>query len=291
MKRILSVLAVVSAFVTGSYASDIDNEISVEISGGLSTMYYSHTGGNYDPMAGTSGAVNYVRHFNNNWGFGVGAGVRLYQSRIRFDSYEDQYTTTAISVSGISEQTNNLQFSYKYTDFEDRQQALYLTIPIFAQYQHEIGFYTRFGVQVGVPLSGGSRIHYSELKTKGYFPFENAEYDNLPQHGFGTYKDGETDVTMSYRMNTSLMAEVGWNWDWNNQYVLYLGVTGEYGFNNMFKRSVSQPQLVYNNGDFIYTPIWETNIRRDGSNERANVTGDKIRSYALGIVLRYSFGW
>ncbi|MEG1642760.1 MAG: hypothetical protein RR293_01250, partial [Bacteroidales bacterium] len=188
--------------------------------------------------------------------------------------------------------TGNFTFSYRYTDLEDKQRALYLTIPVFAQYQHEVGFYTRLGVQLGIPISGGSTIRYGELRTKGFFPHENVIYDNLPQHGFGTYYGGnidDIDIEMSYRVNTSLLAEVGWKWNWFDQYVLYLGVTGEYGFCNMIKREITRPQLVYNDGDFIYTPIWEANAK--SGNERNPVTGAKVHSYAFSLVLRYSFGW
>ena len=96
-----------------------------------------------------------------------------------------------------------------------------------------------------------------------------------------------TDYKM--QLNASLCAELGWTWDWNEQYLLYLGLHGEYGFGNLYKRSYLAPQLQYNGGEFKYTPIWSADVQ-NGS-ERMAVTGDKVGSFAIGLLVRYSFGF
>lgn len=294
MKKTIATTAaalLLSCMAATTYGNDIDNEISFEITGGLSAICYSSELGSYKPMAGTSAGINYLHRFNSNWGIGTGASFRLYQSRLNFDTYSDSYesyiNTPPISTGA---EIDKFRFSYTYTNLQDKQQAFYLSIPVFAQYEHDSGFYARLGAQVNIPLGGGSKISYETLKTSGYFQYENHTYTNLPTHGFGTYSDNTTNEAMTYLVNGSLYAEVGWNWDWDDQFILYLGLNGEYGVGKIYNRTTTSPQLIYNDGNFIYTPIWNADIT-DNNGGRKTITGNRYNTYAFGIVLRYSFGW
>lgn len=294
MKKLISTTALtllLTSITTISFGKKLDNEISFEITGGLSSICYSSELGSYKPMAGTSAGINYLHRFNSNWGIGTGASFRLYQSRMNFGTFNDSYiTTTTIPPVSTGSDINNFRFDYSYINLQDKQQAFYLSIPIFAQYEHDSGFYTRLGAQVNIPLGGGSDISCETLKTSGYFPYENHTYTDLPSHGFAMYYDTGTDVALSYLVNASLYAEVGWNWDWNDRFILYLGLNGEYGIGSIYDRDSTAPQLQYNDGRLDYTPIWNATIT-DGNGERKTITGTKYNNYAFGIVLRYSFGW
>lgn len=291
-RRLATAAAILLTSITATvYGRGMDNEISFEITGGLSSICYSTVSGDYKPMAGTSAGINYLHRFNRNWGLGTGVGFRLYQSRLNFGTYSDTYTaTTTVPPVATGSDINSFRFSYTYTELQDKQQAFYLSIPVFAQYEHECGFYARLGAQLNIPMGGGSEVSFELLKTSGYFPYENRTYTNLPSHGFGSYYDDGTDESMTYLVNGSLYAEIGWNWDWDERFVLYLGLNGEYGTGKIYKRETTSPQLIYNNGDLAYTPIWNADIT-DGNGGRKAITGDKYNNYAFGIVLRYSFGW
>lgn len=293
MKNAIATLASILLACTAvtTYGNDIDNEISFEITGGLSSICYSSNMGSYKPMAGTSAGINYLHRFNSNWGLGTGLSFRLYQSRMNFDTFSDSYESylnTPPETTGAQE--DKFLFNYSYTNLQDKQQAFYLSIPVFAQYEHDCGFYARLGAQVNIPLGGGSNISYEKLETKGEAFHEHSNYADLPTHGFGTYYDTGTDVAMSYLVNASLYAEVGWNWDWDDRFILYLGLNGEYGLGKIYDRDTTAPQLQYNDGNLNYTPIWNATIA-DGNGGRKTITGDKYNNYAFGIVLRYSFGW
>ena len=155
------------------------------------------------------------------------------------------------------------------------------------------------------------------LRTTGYFPYENVTITDIPSHGFGAYFDREAEETLKYRVNGSLYAEVGWNWNWNDKNTLYVGINGECGLGSVYKRNASSPQLIHDeNGNFGYTPVWDSNIyvyppqpstekaQEQLQNEIANdvngerfknwrkgVTSGRFTNYSVGIVLRYSFGW
>lgn len=293
MKKLISTaaLTLLASITTISIAKNIDNEISFEITGGLSSICYSSNMGSYKPMAGTSAGINYLHRFNSNWGLGTGVSFRLYQSRMNFDTFSDSYEAYLNTPpETIGAQEDKFLFNYSYTNLQDKQQAFYLSIPVFAQYEHDCGFYARLGAQVNIPLGGGSNISCETLKTSGYFPYENHTYTDLPSHGFAMYYDTGTDVALSYLVNASLYAEVGWNWDWNDRFILYLGLNGEYGIGSIYDRDSTAPQLQYNDGRLDYTPIWNATIT-DGNGERKTITGTKYNNYAFGIVLRYSFGW
>ncbi len=283
-----------AAVAATAYGREPGNEISVEISGGLSSISYSSDFGSVKPGAGISAGINYLHRFNKNWGLGTGVNFRLYQSRMEFDKYSDSYFT-AIASPAAGTGIDDFRFDYRYSGLkgaalEEKQQAYYLSIPVFAQYEHDCGFYARLGVQVNIPVGGNSKINYETLVTSGYFPYENATYTDIPAHGFSTYLDGEDKETLSYRVNGSLYAEVGWNWDFNDKYILYVGVNGEYGMGKAYKSKTASPQLLYNDGDFGYTPVWGADIA-DSNGGRKSVTEGKYNNYAVGLVLRYSFGW
>ena len=274
-------------FAFGAVAQNIKNSISLELTGGYSSFLYQTNIGERGGMAGTSVALKYQYNINWNWSVGIGGEFKMYQSSTRFDTYTDSYQAFANSL--ISGKADEMTFSYAYKNLEERQRALYINIPIYAQYKFDNGLYIRAGAKVGFPIKSGSEIYFAELSTKGYFPLENVTYTNLPQHGFGTFYNTEVDKSYKMALNAALCAELGWAWDWNEQYVLYLGIHGEYGLSNMYKRSQLMPQLQYNGGELDYTPTWNADVR--SGEDRVPITGDKIGVFAIGLLVRYSFGF
>lgn len=288
MKRlILAVIALLSIGSAKGYEDYNKNEVVLGVSGGLSALQYSVSEGDYDPGVGTSVSLNYIYHLNKNWGIGTGAGVALYQSSVRYNTFSDSYNVGASPIISGTD-GSNLEFMYNYSELRDKQSLLYVNIPIFVQYQSDFGLYARVGAEIGIPAVGGSTIYYTQLNTSAYSSYTNATYNNLPSHGLGTYTYQEKDISLNFLTNASLTGEVGWNWNWENQYRLYIGVTGSYGLLNVYKRESNQPQLVYNNGDLQETPIWNANKNNDTND---TLTGDRVNTYSFGLVLRYSIGW
>lgn len=287
MRRCLLALMLLLSFISLLSAQNIRNNITLELTGGASPFAYKTNFGDRKGLAGTSAAIKYHYNLDWNWSIGLGAEIKMYQSSVRFDSFSDSYQTSANSL--ISGGADIMTFSYNYKNLEERQRALYVNLPIYAQYRFDSGVYLRLGAKVGVPIKSGSEIYFEQLTTKGYFSYENITYDNLPQHGFGTYYDTEVDKEYDMRVNASICAEVGWTWDWSEQYILYLGVHGEYGLCNLYKQKLLVPQLQYENGEFNYTPIWGANIQSNTG--RVPITGDRVGSFAIGLVVRYSFGF
>ncbi len=287
MKRCLSTLILLIFFISLLSAQNIRNAISLELTGGASPLTYKTNFGDRKAMAGTSAALKYHYNLDWNWSIGLGAEVKMYQSSVRFDTFADSYQTTANSL--ISGRADIMTFSYSYKNLEERQRALYINIPIYAQYRFDNGVYLRLGAKVGLPVKSKSEIYFEQLTTNGYFEYENITYNNLPQHGFGTYYDTETEKEYDMNINASLCAELGWTWEWSEQYILYLGVHGEYGFCNLYKQKELTPQLQYEDGEFDYTPVWSANIK--SNNERVPITGNRVGSFAIGLIVRYSFGF
>lgn len=287
MKKKLIFAIFAMLFVPGAIAQNIRNNITLELTGGLSPFTYKTNIGDRRGMPGTSAAIKYQYNIDWNWSAGLGVELKMYQSSTRFDTFSDYYITEANSL--ISGKADEMRFSYSYTNLEERQRALYINIPIFTQYRFDNGIYIRLGAKLGMPTKSKSEIYFEELKTEGYFALENVTYKDLPQHGFGTYYDREITKRYNMAMNVSICAEMGWTWDWNEQYMLYIGVHGEYGFANLYKRTNLTPQLVYTENGFEYTPVWNADVvNGDG---RVAITNDKIGTFAIGLLIRYSFGF
>lgn len=286
MKKYITIIAILISFISGVSSQNIRNNITLELTGGLSPFAYKTNIGDKKGMAGTSVAIKYQYNLDWNWSIGAGVEMKMYQSSTQFETFSDSYKTEAKSL--ISGKADEMIFSYSYKGLEERQRALYINIPIYAQYRFDNGAYVRLGAKVGVPVKSGSQLYFEELTTKGYFSLENIEYTNLPQHGFGTFYKTEIDEEYKMEINSSLCAEFGWSWDWNERYVLYLGVHGEYGLCNIYEQDDLRPQLQYEAGNLIYNPIWSANIN-DGGN-RVAITKSRVNTFAIGLLVRYSFG-
>lgn len=286
MKKYITIIAILISFISIVSSQNIRNNITLELTGGLSPFAYKANIGEKKGMAGTSVAIKYQYNLDWNWSIGAGVEMKMYQSSAQFETFSDSYKTEAKSL--MTGKADEMTFSYSYKGLEERQRALYINIPIYAQYRFDNGAYVRLGAKVGVPVKSGSQLYFEELTTKGYFALENIEYTNLPQHGFGTFYNTEIDEEYKMKINSSLCAELGWSWDWNEQYVLYLGVHGEYGLCNIYGREELRPQLQYEAGKFIYNPIWSANIN-DGNN-RVAITKERVNTFAIGLLVRYSFG-
>lgn len=287
MKNKILYIVLFFIFATTSFAQNIRNNITLELTGGVSSFAYKANVGDRKGMPGTSAAIKYQYNIDWNWSVGLGAEVKMYQSSLRFDEFRDSYKLQASSL--LTGKADEMTFTYSYKNLEERQRALYINIPIYIQYRSDAGAYIRVGAKVGMPVKSESDIYFEELHTQGHFLYENVTYTNLPQHGFGTFYDTEVERECKMNLNAEISAELGWSWDWNERYILYLGAFGEYGFSNLYTRGELKPQLQYNAGELEYTPILSASISEEG--ERRAITGDKIRPFSVGLLIRYSFGF
>ena len=233
MKRIPLLLAA-GFIISVLHAQDFDqrsHEISIYTGSGLSSLQYSLSTGKHNSGFGGQAGLGYTIFFSPNCGFGLGAEIALYQAKANLSGFSDSYDVLGATVA------DNYTYRYKLSNYCERQQALYVNIPLMLQYQtngkHK--FFLALGEKVCFPVSAVAKTNDYSMSTEGYFPKEGRTYDDLPQFGFGTfnYAGGKTNLD---KFNFNLMASLEFGAKWKcGKHAIYTGFYTDYGFYNLQK--------------------------------------------------------
>lgn len=283
MKRVYLLLT--AAIITGStIAQDLDqnrNEISIYVGGGISSLQYKFDAGKHKIGFGGQAGIGYSYFFTPHWSILTGVEVALYHAKSNLSNFSDSYNVI------FANEADNYTYKYKLDSYKETQQALYLNIPLMAQYQtggkHK--FYMALGGKVGFPLMANAKTVDYDVKTEGYFPAEGRTYDDLPQHGFGTYNyDGKKNNLEKFRINFMASAEMGIKLKAGVKNAVYTGIYADYVFSNINKNNDNvfvQSSLTGNNPQM--SPVVESQY---GGKSFAN----KITALAVGLKVRIAFG-
>lgn len=275
-------------FITSS-AQPGRNEISVGISGGISALHYSVSEGKFKPQGGASLNLGYLLKITDLWGIGTGTELSLYRSKVNIDRYSDNYTVLSNSIPDGSSEQNTFDFRFTYTNFREEQKALYLNIPIFFQLQSDnhSGIYAKAGIKIGIPITATRNNRYSALKTSAYFPYEDIEYTDLTNHGFGNYPAARNKSDLKLKYSLSPFAEIGWKWHLGAHQNIYAGIYGEYGVRKIYDTANEKPFLQYSeDGTITGNPIWESS-RQNGKSPKA-LLSSPVHLMSIGVTVRWA---
>jgi hypothetical protein len=135
---------------------------------------------------------------------------------------------------------------------KEKQQLLFLEVPLGLNYQHglteKVRILATLGVKISVPLQPTYKTTGGEIVTTGYYDQWNVELSDLPQYGFNTITEqlkGDVSVKSSY----SGFADLGAVYGLSSKVDLYAGGYVNYGLNNVAKstsKSLYQKDGVYN---------------------------------------------
>ena len=209
------------------------SELSFYFGGGLSGLGYKPDAGSQSMGIGGMFGVGYTWFVSGRWGIVTGIEAALYKADFSADkAYDGNY----YAMSGSKPETigNDFEFSYEYSDYKEKQSALFLQIPVMAQFQTG-RFFASAGVKIGIPASVKFDVKSSNLTTSGYFPAEHQTYNDLPDRGLGNIGaksySGDIDLSILY----SAAFEAGGQWFLGRRTNLYVGVWLDYGLNNLSK--------------------------------------------------------
>ena len=208
------------------------SELSVYLGGGLSSLTYKPDVGSRSSGFGGLFGVGYTWFVSGRWGLVTGLEAALYSAE--YEAGKD-YEGKDNAMSGTWESMgNDFEFSYTYQDFSEKQSALFLQIPVMAQFQTG-RFFASAGVKIGIPANGKFEVTAENLSTSGYFPAEKQTYDDLPDRGLGNI--GETSYSGKLDMGVLYSAafETGGQWFLGRRTNLYVGVWLDYGLSNLSK--------------------------------------------------------
>lgn len=246
-------------------------EFGIELNGGLQGLRYDLNNGDRKLQPGGSLGVNYTFRLGKQWGLLAGVSASYFNTKVTlqdgtFSSYQVDNTGSAF------------QYNIKATGFEEKQSFLAGTIPLMLQY-HTLGntrWYVNAGAKLILPVEATVKAKASQLTLSGYYPDYNIEVKDMPQHGFGTVNNWQSETKQELKPSVAASAATGISFRLGEGMRLYTGVYFDYGVTNMKKGSGDNASLV------AYNP---ENINEAKAGSLLNGI-DKIHAMGYGIQVR-----
>lgn len=207
---------------------------NANIGGGFHGLNYTLQNG--DIKGGPGGIFNlgYSYFFNPNWGIGTGFGI---QSAQLTGTLNFTYATES-----IDSDEDIFELRVHFNDWEEKQKALFLEIPVGVQYQRwfhaKSGLLAMAGAKMSLPVSSSYEVVSGSITRTGYYEQWNVELSDMPKHGFTTTTErpsGDLAMNTSY----SVFADLGWLYKVSDKYDLYAGGYVSYGLNSVSEASAS----------------------------------------------------
>ncbi len=284
-KVILSIISLV--FFTSLWAQEKVSpryEITIHAGGGISSLQYDPEHAKQSIGFGGKAGLGYTLFFSKHWGIETGVGVDFFTAQSKPGNDSDGSYNAVTNSSSLLPGTDFV-FSYNLNDYKEKQQILYLTIPLMFQYQTagKDKFYVALGGKIGFPMSATYKTDNYTLATSGYFPTYGRTIDDLPEYGLGQYTGLSNDGNLEFDIAYFASGELGMKWVVGKNNALYTGIYCDYGLNNIQKEN-SQTFVAYNdNGNLPMNSLVQSQI-----NGKAVV--GKINPLAVGIKISFALG-
>ena len=285
MKKQIIILTTISLF-WGTVNAQYDHELSVWGGGGLSTLKYKTTIGKQELGLGGHFGFGYHYFFSPKWGVGTGFELGLYNSKFICNDLKIRYQATDI-------EGNMFEFRSDVNSIKEKQNAMFLQIPLMLQYQNRANeqrqFFAAAGAKFGIPLSGKYKTT-STLTNEGWYEYEQSLYDTQEFVGFGKFAGKKISSDFDLKTAVLVSVEAGIKWRLKEHWFLYTGAYFDYGLNNILKTPVVLPSTVEYNAanpaDFKMNSILQSQYTQ---NSALNFT-EKINPLAAGLKVRLAFG-
>lgn len=230
--------------------------------GGLHTLQYDLQNGNRDNGFGVTVNAGYDYFFNSNWGIGTGFGLRLFQSEgtLNFLSITDE----------VDSDGESYKLSTDYDNWKEKQNAIFLDIPVGLSYQKEMnekwGVLATIGAKFSFPAKATYQTAGGNIETSGYYQSTDVVLQNLPQHNFLSVTDMPDD-DISFKVNTSAFLDLGVTRGIKENLDLYIGAYACYGLSNAIDSDIQ--------------PVYQVNGTYNGM--LASNQTDKVIPVSVGV--------
>ena len=226
-KQIILVFAII---IYGALqAQETGNYLDFNVGGGIHNLSYSLLNGTEKGQFGYTINAGYSYFFTPQWGLHTGLGFQSFQSLSTLNYLS---TTPEIDSEGQS-----FLFKANYKNWQERQTALFIEIPLTVQFKLPIapkfGLLASAGGKISVPFNTTYKSVGGEIVTTGYYSKYNVELSGMPQHGFSTYTNNFTG-NISLKTSCMAIADLGGLYKLNDKTNLYVGGYINYGLNNIY---------------------------------------------------------
>lgn len=256
---------------TFAQAQEPAQYIHFNIGGGAHNLSYNMPNGTQAGKAGftLNGAYSYF--FTPNWGVQAGLGIQSFGATSKLN-----YFTAAPDVDSDGDA---FEFRTQYTNWQEKQNALFIEIPVAAQYRYAInekfGLIGSLGAKMSFPAYAKYKTFAGQIRTTGYYDQWNVELSDLPEEGYSTISNSFTN---KISLNPVFMGLVdfGGLYRLSNNLELYAGAYFNYGFNNA--KTPETKAIYQRNG--VYNGIFASN----------QVTAVKPVSFGLKVGIYFQLG-
>ncbi|MDP4277231.1 MAG: OmpA family protein [Bacteroidota bacterium] len=212
------------------HAQESGHYLHFNAGGGLNNLSYQLQNGTQQGRLGYTVNAAYSFFFMPQLGIQSGIGLQTYSAA---SSINYLTTSSETDVNG-----DPFVLSTLYKNWKEKQQTLFLDIPLTIQYRRylndKIGLLASAGAKIAIPLSASYKSESGKITTTGYYKQWNITLDDLPQYGFTTpINRFEGDYT--FKNTYSAIADLGGLYKLSNKTDLYVGGYVNYGLNNILK--------------------------------------------------------
>lgn len=265
------------------------HEFFVSAGGGLSTLLYDLSEGDTKLGFGGTAGLGYTFFFSPNWGLGTGTELSIYSAKGTYNDFLNSYKATDIAGTSYEQR-------YRLSNFEEKQQALFVNIPLMLQYQTngKNKFYIAAGGRVGIPVSVKYKTNESSIISTGYFTEQNVEYSTQEFLGFGILQGAKSDDKTDLKLSFMVSIETGVKWHLGAKISLYTGIYCDYGLNDIADPDNATfiaregVEKTYATNSILSSQYGNYNAKTDVAS--STVMAEKIRPMAVGLKLRLLFG-
>jgi len=243
MKR-KTIIALSFLFCSMLQAQEKQQYLYLTVGGGLHNLSYDLKNGTQSGRFGNSINTGYSYFFTQHWGIQSGLGLQWFNARSTVNYLS---ATPQVDTDG-----ETFEFRANYNNWQEKQQALFLDIPLTLQYRHalnnKISLQGSAGGKISIPISSSYTTTGGSITTTGYYSRLNAELSNLPEFGFTTTTESYNGK-LSLRPSYMAIADLGALYTLSPKVDLYLGAYINYGLNNALKadsKEMIQLDGVYN---------------------------------------------
>jgi outer membrane protein OmpA-like peptidoglycan-associated protein len=218
-------------------AQETGNYLDFNVGGGIHNLSYSLLNGAEKGQFGYTINAGYSYFFTPQWGLHTGLGFQSFQSLSTLNYLS--------STPDIDSQGQSFTFKANYMNWQERQTALFVDIPLTVQFKlpiaQKFGLLASAGGKISVPFNTGYNSVGGEIVTTGFYKQYNVELSGMPQHGFSTYTNNFTG-NLSLKTSCMAIADLGGLYKLTDKTDLYVGGYINYGLNNIYN---AQNKLIY----------------------------------------------
>src|ERR1035437_1486709 len=230
-------------------AQETGNYLNFNVGGGIHNLSYSLRNGTEKGQFGYTINAGYSYFFTPQWGLHTGLGLQSFQSLSTLNYLS--------STPDIDSQGESFTLKANYKNWQERQTALFVDIPLTVQFKLPIaqrfGLLASAGGKISVPFNTSYKSVGGEIVTTGFYKQYNAELSEMPQHGFSTYTNSFTG-NLSLKTSCMAIADLGGLYKLTDKTDLYIGGYINYGLNNILN---AENKLIYqyNGLDGVYNGL------------------------------------